>query len=333
MKKLLVLAAVAAGFAGLQAGTALSSNNCSFTVKGSTMSLNADCTTDSTILVPDGVTLDGKGHTINAVDPAGDHFKGAVVQAGGTTANVQNLIIAGHFTQDVCDSGADRLRGILFDGASGTITHNTVTGITQPNSGCQEGNAIEVRNAPFDGTHPATKTVTIDHNSVSSWQKTGILANGDVSVSIDHNTVGASADQPNYIAGNSIQLGFGATGSIDHNDLTGNQWCGASDDAATAILLYESGPANVDHNKIGGNSDIGIYVGSNNIVVDHNDVSDDPSIADCNQQGYDIGIGNYGDDRPGGDPTTNTITHNTVSGFDTPFDGPVGDHNKVKPAH
>jgi len=326
MKKLLALAAVAAGIAGLQAGTALSSNNCSFTVKGPTMSLNADCTTTTTILVPNGVTLDGKNHTINAFDPAGDHFKGAVVQAGGTWAAVQNLTIAGHFTQDVCDAGGDRLRGILFDGASGTITHDTVTGITQPSSGCQEGNAIEVRNAPFDGTHPATKMVKVDHNSVSTWQKTGILANGDVAVSIDHNTIGASADQPNEIAGNSIQLGFGATGSIDHNTITGNQWCGASDDAATGILLYDSGQANVNHNDIGGNSDIGIYIGSDNATVDHNNVTDDNSIADCNTHGYDIGIGNYGSDLPG-DPTTNTVEHNTVTGFDTQYEGPVGSHN------
>jgi hypothetical protein len=80
MKKFLVLAAVAAGIAGLQAGTAMSADNCSFTVKGSTMSLNADCTTDATILVPNGFTLDGKNHAITAVDPSGGHFVGAVVK-------------------------------------------------------------------------------------------------------------------------------------------------------------------------------------------------------------------------------------------------------------
>ena len=44
-------------------------------------------------------------------------------------------------------------------------------------------------------------------------------------------------------------------GTIDHNDITGNQWCGTTDnDGATGILLYESGSAKVDHNTIGGNS-------------------------------------------------------------------------------
>lgn len=53
------------------------------------------------------------------------------------------------------------------------------------------------------------------------------------------------------------------------------------------------------------------------------------SIADCNTHGYDIGIGNYGL----ADPTTNDVNHNNVRNFDTPYDGPVGGHNKGKPAH
>ncbi len=322
MKKFLVLAAVAAGIAGLQAGTAMSANNCSFTVKGSTMSLNADCTTDSTILVPNGFTLDGKNHTITAVDPSGGHFVGAVVKNAGTKANVQNLTVTTHNLADVCDGGADRLRGIMFDGASGSITHDTVVNVTQAGSGCQEGNSIEARNC--DGAVP-TQRVAIDHNTVTGWMKTGVLANCDVLASIDHNTISSSANQAN-LAANSIQLGFGASGMIDHNTIGGNQWCGASDDVATGILLYESGPAHVDHNTIGGNSDIGIYVGSNQIVVDHNTVTD--SGADCNQHGYDIGIGNYGDDT-NADPTSNDVNHNTVSGFNTPYDGPTNDHNQM----
>jgi parallel beta-helix repeat protein len=175
-----------------------------------------------------------------------------------------------------------------------------------------------------------TQTVSVDHNTVTGFMKTGILANCDVNVSIDHNSIGASANQA-ALAANSIQLGFGATGSIDHNDLDGNQWCGASDDVATGILLYDSGPAQVSENKIGGNSDVGIYDGSGNTTVDHNKVTD--TGADCNSHGYDIGIGNYGSDDGTGDATTNDVNHNTVSGFDTPYDGPVGSHNKVKPAH
>jgi hypothetical protein len=322
LKKFLLLAAVVAGVAALQAGAASSANNCTFTTKGTTMSLNGNCTTDSTLLVPNGYTLDGKGKTITGVDPVGGHFTGAVVANAGSTANVKNLTVTVSNLANVCDAGAARLRGIMFDGASGQITHNTVVNVTQAASGCQEGNSIEARNC--DGA-PHTN-VQIDHNTVTGFMKTGILTNCDVTVSMDHNDIGASANQA-YLAANSIQLGFGAGGSIDHNNLDGNQWCGPSDDVATGMLLFSNGPASVDHNKIGGNSDVGIYAGGDNTSVTHNDVKD--SGADCNVNGYDIGIGNYGD----ADPTTNDVSFNSVSGFDVPFDGPVGSHNKVKPSH
>ena len=44
---------------------------CVFTTSGMTMTLTADCTTDHTILVPQGYTLDGNGNSITAVDPVG----------------------------------------------------------------------------------------------------------------------------------------------------------------------------------------------------------------------------------------------------------------------
>jgi hypothetical protein len=328
VRRLLVLAAFACALAASQASAATKAvSTCNFTTKGTVLSLAADCTTDSTILVPNGLTLDGKKHTITAVDPAGSHFVGAVVKNAGSSASVKNLTVTVSGLADVCDAGVNRLRGIMLDGASGTITHNVVTGVTQVGSGCQEGSSIEARNC--DGAPHAT--VQIDHNTVSDFMKTGILANCDLTATIEDNTVGASANQA-ALAANSIQLGFGAAGSISRNTIDGNQWCTLPGDDATAILLYENGSATVDHNKIGGNSDIAIYIGGDHTVVNDNNITDDSSIADCNVNHDDIAIGNYGSDLPGGDPTTNNVTHNTVSGFTTPFDGPVGKHNKVKPA-
>src|SRR4051812_46883187 len=82
---------------------------CSFTTntKSKTMTLNADCTTDHSIAVPNNYTLDGAGHTIKAVDPAGDHFRGGVVQNGGAAANITNLKITTGTLADACDAGAD----------------------------------------------------------------------------------------------------------------------------------------------------------------------------------------------------------------------------------
>lgn len=328
MKKYFISAFFAVIF-GIIALPAYAVTDCTFTTSGTTMNLDSDCTTDETIYVPDGYTLDGQNHTITAVDPSGDSFKGGVIENGGSVAYVVNLNIHGAFTTIACHVGADRLRGILFDGASGSITHNSVHGINQGASGCQEGNAIEVRNAPFDGTHPNTQTIEIAHNKIADWQKTGIVANGDVDVNTHHNSVDASATQAN-LAANSIQLGFGALGSVVFNHVEGNQWCGPSEFVATAVLLFASGNGvDVSLNNIGGNSDVGIYAFSNMTNIWNNKVFDDPAIPDCNAFGYDIGIGNYDIFLSGN--ADNTVTNNKVFGFGTPYDEVNGGQNKVIP--
>lgn len=234
---------------------------CSFTSDSPsmTMTLNGDCTTDTTIAIPDGWTLDGAGHTITAVDPEGGHFVGGVVENAGAVAHVRGLTVTAFGLADVCDGGADRLRGILFDGASGSIVGNAVTDIDQGASGCQEGNAIEVRNAPFDGTHPNTKEVLISANVVTDYQKNGITANGDVRATIRDNVV-TGAGMVDYIAQNGIQLGFGATGHVKGNDVGGN-WYTPEAFVATGILLFEASGVVVLDNTVM-DSQIGVAVES-----------------------------------------------------------------------
>jgi hypothetical protein len=209
---------------------------CAVSTVGNTMTLLSNCTTDHTVLVPNGFTLNGAGYTITAVDPVGDHFRGAVVRNGGASANVQNLGVTTSGLANVCDGGDDRLRGILFDGASGSITNNTVTHIKQGASGCQEGNGIEVRNAPFDTTG-TDKAVTISGNSVSDYQKNGITANGSVAATISGNTV-TGAGAINYIAQNGIQVGFGGTATVKNNTISGNNYTGT--DVACGLLYYQA---------------------------------------------------------------------------------------------
>src|SRR2546423_11891566 len=100
---LMAAAACAALIATGAAGGASASTDCTFTIVGKPMTLDADCTTDATIKIPDGFTLDGAGHTITAVDPPGSHFIGAIVQNEGKVANVKNLTITTSGLADVCD--------------------------------------------------------------------------------------------------------------------------------------------------------------------------------------------------------------------------------------
>ncbi len=298
----------------LSADPVMADTNCTFTFVGTKMVLDGDCFTDQTILVPDGFVLDGNNHTITAVDPTSGHFLGAVVKNEGTTAAVMNLRITTLGLKNVCDAGDNRLRGILFEGASGEIVNNTIIGINQGLSGCQEGNGIEVRNAPFDGTHPNTITVSISGNTIEHYQKTGIVANGDVEVGITNNYVG-SADLDDYIAANSIQMGFGAMGAVNNNIVYGNDWDGPSDWVATAVLIYLADGVNVNHNQIYGvGTDVGVYAyssGTINIMNNRIERDTDDNVKDP----YGIGVyfwGNSGKSK---------LVRNRLSGWVLAQDG------------
>ena len=107
-----------------------------------TRTLTANITTDTTIVVPNGYTLDGKGFTITAVDVAsGTSFDGAVVQNGGDTMNVKNLKIEG----GVPNNCVATFNGVAFMSAGGSIKNVTLNNIGQT-TGCQSGRAIVVWN-------------------------------------------------------------------------------------------------------------------------------------------------------------------------------------------
>lgn len=240
-KRLAFLATIVALVAGLMQFTSSSASaatTCVFTVSGTTMTLAADCTTDQTLFVPDGFTLDGADHTITAVDPAGGHFLGAVVRNAGTVAHVTKVTITAMNLANVCDPAYpidNRLRGILFDDAHGSIVNTTVTGVRQGLSGCQEGNAIEVRN--FE-QNPTTRNVTISGNTVSDYQKNGITVNGAVLADVTNNSV--TGDGPiDYIAQNGIQVAFGASATVSGNSVSGNDYTPASW-LACGVLYYDA---------------------------------------------------------------------------------------------
>jgi hypothetical protein len=228
-----------------------SAGSCEFGTSGTTMTLVSDCTTDHTITVPNTWTLDGAGHSITAVDPVNGHFLGAVVANAGASANVKNVTVTTFHLSDVCDGGGDRLRGIMLDGASGSITNNTVVGIKQGASGCQEGNAIDVRNAPFDNGPGTITTVNISGNTIRDYQKTGIVANGHVLATITNNTV-TGAGLINYIAQNGIQVGFGGSATIKGNTVSGN-WYTPVSDVACGILLYQANGVKASSDTLFGN--------------------------------------------------------------------------------
>jgi len=273
-------------------------DGCLFVESGNTWTLDSDCTIDASIVLPDGVTLDGAHHTIIAVDPVNGAFRGGIVVSGGASASVTNTVITALMLTNVCEVGNDRLRGIYFNGASGVIRGNTVLNVNKGTSACQEGNAIEARN--IDLTSSPT-TVEISDNVIAGFQKSGVVISGHVDTAIRGNSIGASAAQ-RLMVSNGIQIGAGALGTIELNTIAGNSWSGG-DVAATAILLMNTAPGTVVRgNVIVGNADVGIYVMANGARVEHNRLTDTGG-----DGAFDVGIGNYGDG--------NVIENNSIRGF------------------
>jgi hypothetical protein len=227
---------------------------CQFSQTGTTLTLLGDCSTDQTIAVPDGFTLDGAGHTITAVDPAGGHFLGAVLTNAGTDAGItiQDVTVTASGLANACDSGADRLRGILLDGVGGTIDHVTVTGVRQGLSGCQEGNAIEARNFAPDGTAASPSVaVTVSNSTVADYQKNGITVTGGVTATITNDSV--RGDGPaGYIAQNGIQVSFGASGTVQGDLMAENYYSGGTW-TACGLLMYQASGVRTGKNAFSGN--------------------------------------------------------------------------------
>jgi hypothetical protein len=283
-------------------------SSCRFTQSGAVWVLNDDCVTYASITIPDGMTLDGNQHTIFAVDPPDMTFQGGIVVARGGTASIINTTITAILLANKCQAGTSRLRGIYFEGASGTIKGNTIDNVNKgATSDCEEGNGIEVRNSRIGGPR---SEVDIDHNLIDRYQKTGVIVHGNVSALVQFNVIRASVAQ-DVLAANAVQIGPGALARLEHNIITGNSFSDPQA-AGTAILLVDSGPGTVVlSNTIVGNADVGIHVLANEVLVEDNE------LLDVGPDGYyDVGIVNLG--------SGNLFIDNTVRGFRTRFYGIEG---------
>src|SRR5205085_3480831 len=114
------------------------------------------------------------------------------------------------------------------------------------------------------GSSPTTSRVLIDSNTVTNYQKTGIVANGNVDATITDNTVAGGAPL-SYIARNGIQVGYGATGMVKRNTVSGNSYTGP--DVSGGIIVV-GGPGygepfcvnvQIQQNTVS-DSDVGIFI-------------------------------------------------------------------------
>ncbi|WP_255207678.1 right-handed parallel beta-helix repeat-containing protein [Myxococcus sp. AM009] len=292
---------------------------CSARWEDGRVTLTADCTTEGTLYIPEGVTFDGAGHVVTAVDPAGGRFQGAVLRNRGDTAHVHDVAVESRGLSELaCDAGEAGLSGIRFIGASGSITDSEVRALHQDEGrgACQEGVAIEVRNA-----QEASRVVQVDvmRNHVVGYQKAGVVASGRVDVAVEDNVVEGGGPSA-VIARNGIQLSFGATGQVLGNRVTGNVYSGTGYVAAGILVAggaYYGGPVcedvliqgnTLEANDVGidlsqAEADGGPLAQSSRLLVVENTLSHDVV---ANGVPYQAGISDLGG--------ANVISRNRVSG-------------------
>jgi parallel beta-helix repeat protein len=290
--------------------------DCAWQELGHTRYLRADCQTDETLLVPDGFTLDGRGHRITVVDPPSAAFAGAVVRNAGATAHVRRLVIDAGQLGAVCHPDAPedtRLRAILLQDADGSVTDNQVLAINQGASGCQEGSAIEVR------ASQRRVEVLVSGNRIQHFQKTGIVLIGSIDAGIYLNRVEGEGPV-DYIAQNGIQLRGDVSGSVKLNHVSGVSYSGTNYSATGILLIDVVDPVEIALNKV---EDTGVGI--------HLSASSEASVTGNTIKGstYD-GIAIDGRSRPAENNQVigNFVAHSGSVGID--LFGAGARHNVVK---
>lgn len=157
--------------------------------------------------------------------------------------------------------------GILVNGDTGNpnvdVVNSRIHDIGEtPLNGAQHGVGIYYR-----GLETGTATGTVSGNTLTNYQKGGIVANGSgTTTDIRSNTV-IGQGSVSYIAQNGIQVGYGANSQVMDNTVTGNSYSGTNN-AASAGILVVGGPCyagdyttnlQIVKNTVSGN-DIGIWL-------------------------------------------------------------------------
>jgi hypothetical protein len=182
----------------------------------------------------------------------------------GVSVAISNVTVEGNWPTTTC---YDSLYGILVGGgASLSLTGSTVEKIgAYPLNGCQGGVGIQAGRWVIS----QVGHVRLSDDTIETYQKNGITVDGPGSTAdIDHLVV-TGAGPTSQIAQNGIQISRGATGSVTHSTVTGNNYTGQGNASSTGIVVFGGCGAPLDDkvtitgNSLSGN-DVGIDVGNYN---------------------------------------------------------------------
>lgn len=223
---------------------------------GSTIKVCAGTYVEQVSITTDGLTLysvPDLGAIIKA--PAVMTSPKAIVRVNGA----QNVTLR-HFTITGPGGGpCDSLEyGVRVDGGgSATIADNHITKIEDtPFGGCQNGIGVRIGQM-FTGD---TGSGSVVHNQIDEYQKGGVVVdNAGSSAEVAFNVVQGVGATP-LIAQNGIQISRGATGDVEHNTVSMNNYALPTTDSVGILLFMDSNSGTVvSHNDTSLNDD-GIYL-------------------------------------------------------------------------
>jgi parallel beta-helix repeat protein len=232
-----------------------------------------------------------------------------------TAVTISNLVVDGVGNGLGNNCGAPNLIGIYYQDASGIVNHAVVRDQTAvPASGCQWGLGIFVQSGISTVTgRIGTSTVSVLNSSVHDFQKNGITGNEvGTKLTVSLNQVRGQGSTTGA-AENGVQLGFGATGTVNVNTVIDEIWgpdtSSDTGDAAAGILVYDVAGATVSANHVG-NTQFGITV-----VGDGGSSADNAAISNNTLDGTLIFDGIDVCGSSGGTISGNTVGGSTQSGI------------------
>jgi hypothetical protein len=254
------------------------------------------------------------GLVSNTTDARGAVAAQILVQGTAGPVKISNLTVDG--TGNNYTSGD--IRGILYQDASGTITHvaarNQIPGGTL--NGDQSGQGIMV-----ETTSSSSAVLTVTNSSVHNYNKNGIVARyAGASLTASGNFVQGAGAVSGSAAQNGIEIAFeGATGSIKSNTVIDNVYYDPSSSSSAGILLYDAAQdagIAVSGNTVGNSQEgIQLYTDSSGTLGDGVLVSANKIYGTSSFDGIDVCTS-------GNTITGNTIINAAESGVH--FDGSCG---------
>jgi hypothetical protein len=305
----LISGGVAAGAGDPSVDTA-----CPGALVGSTFTLTGDCDTTVQLTVPDGVTVNGAGHIITAHDPGpGVPFSGGVLTNAGTSMNIEDLTIEGTGFATIC--GGQKLTGIFFNDASGSVKDTSIQNISQGGGGCA-GVGIGILSIAEAGV---PRTITLTSTVISGYEKSAFVAKGMTTLDVSASTLGPpELFPPGAIAQNGVQYGgggadAGAGGAITDSTIYGSGFGNPSNQGIAVLLFGATGVTLSNDTITGAGTDYGVDATANStgVVINRNQIGRTaPDSPDTFGIGVIVATG-----------STATVTCNTFSGWNTDVSG------------